>query len=316
MALGATPEEAIAAGAAVGVGIGAPQGASLVIAGTAAATGGDPTAVQTIATVYATDAYTQTARYFLSYPEDIKLFGASFNTQLGTSGVALQGEVSYRQDAPLQVDDVELLFAALSPLSPVYANASQITNGVPYGFEEVALGYRRFDTSQLQFTLTKIFSNLLGADQAVLLGEFGFNKVFDMPTKDELRFEGPGTYTSGDPAQSLPGGLHAGKDWERPEHFADDFSWGYRLVTRLTYNNAIGAWSLAPRLSWGHDVDGVTPGPGGSFIAGRQALAIGIQAAYQNAWQIDISYARFQGADRYNLINDRDFIGGFIKFSF
>ena len=88
------------------------------------------------------------------------------------------------------------------------------------------------------------------------------------------------------------------------------------MVSRLTYNNAFGAWSLAPRIAWQHDVDGITPGPGGSFIAGRTALSVGIQAAYQNAWQVDLSYTRYQGAGRYNLINDRDFLGGFIKFSF
>jgi hypothetical protein len=264
----------------------------------------------------AVSVFAQSANWYTAYPEDIKLYGLSWNAQLGTSGVAFQGEVSYRQDNPLQVDDVELLFASLSPLSSRYADASQITNGTPLGFEETALGYRLLDTSQLQFTLTKIASNFLGADQAVFVGEFGFNKVFDMPSKDELRFEGPGTYTSGNPAMTLPTGLHPGQEWERPEHFADDFSWGYRLVSRLTYNNAIGAWSLAPRISWQHDVDGVTPGPGGSFIAGRTALSVGISADYQNAWQVDLSYTMYDGADRYNLINDRDFIGGFIKFSF
>ena len=39
----------------------------------------------------------------------------SFNTQLQATGIALQGEVAYRKDVPLQYDDVELLFAALSP---------------------------------------------------------------------------------------------------------------------------------------------------------------------------------------------------------
>jgi hypothetical protein len=257
-----------------------------------------------------------TAGWFTTYPEDIKLYGLSWNAQLGTSGIAFQGEVSYRQDNPLQVDDVNLLFAALSTLSQTYADASQLTNGTRIAPSTEVPGYQRFDTSQLQFTLTKIFARFLGADQGVILGEFGFHKVFDMPTKDELRFEGPGTYTSGDPSQSLPTGLHRGQAAEAPEHFADDFSWGYRLVSRLTYNNAIGAWSLAPRIAWGHDVSGVTPGPGGSFIAGRTALTVGVQAGYQNAWQIDLSYTRFDGADRYNLINDRDFIGGFIKFSF
>jgi len=101
-----------------------------------------------------------------------------------------------------------------------------------------------------------------------------------------------------------------------PEHFADDFSWGYRLITRFQYNNAIGPWSVAPRVAWAQDVDGNTPGPGGAFLAGRKALTVGVGFDYQNAWQIDFSYTTYSGASRYNLINDRDFIGGFIKYSF
>lgn len=54
-------------------------------------------------------------QYLIEFPEDIRLVGASFNTNV--KGVALQGELSYRSNQPLQVDDVELLFAALSPLS-------------------------------------------------------------------------------------------------------------------------------------------------------------------------------------------------------
>jgi hypothetical protein len=265
------------------------------------------------ATAAGTAVWASYAKWFTEYPEDIKLYGFSWNAQLGTSGIAFQGEVSYRQDNPLQADDVELLFAANSPVLPALGIFGQFG---PQGFDQRIEGFRRLDTSQLQFTLTKIFSNFLGADQGVILGEFGFNKVFDMPSKDELRFEGPGTYVSGNPIMASPAGAHAGKPAEDWEHFADDFSWGYRLVSRLTYNNAIGAWSLSPRISWQHDPKGNTPAPGGSFLEGRQALSIGIQAGYQNAWQVDLSYTQYSGASRYNLIHDRDFIGGYIKFSF
>jgi hypothetical protein len=113
-----------------------------------------------------------------------------------------------------------------------------------------------------------------------------------------------------------PGAAHTGKAYEEAEHFADDFSWGYRFATRLDYINAIGAWQLSPRLSWQQDVSGVTPGPGGAFLEGRTALSIGVLATYQNRWQVDLSYTMYDGADRWNLINDRDFYGGFIKFSF
>jgi len=261
--------------------------------------------------------FASTANWYIAYPEDIKLYGLSWNAQLGTSGIAFQGEVSYKQDAPYQADDVELLFSALSPINPIFAMQNQVVPG-GVGFEEDIAGYRLLDSSQLQFTLTKIFSNKLGADQWVLLLEPGFNWVFDMPSKDELRFEAPGTYTSGNPYMSTanPGAAHTGKAYEEPEHFADDFSWGYRFVTRLDYFNAIGAWQLSPRLSWQQDVDGITPGPGGAFLEGRYALSVGLNANYQNRWQIDLSYTMYDGADRWNLINDRDFYGGFIKFSF
>ena len=75
--------------------------------------GGDPSST---ISAFATDAFAQTARYFLAYPEDIKLYGLSFNTTVGTW--AWQGEISHRQDAPLQIDDVELLLdpATRAPL--------------------------------------------------------------------------------------------------------------------------------------------------------------------------------------------------------
>jgi hypothetical protein len=312
---GGTPQEAIADGTAAGVANGAPPDLALVTAtavvGTAVA-GGDGAAV---GTAFATDAYAQTARYFVEYPEDIKLYGLSFNTQISTTGVALQGELSYRTDAPLQVDDVELLFTALEPINPVFAGnvpgleagASQITTytGVDYStmFETDIAGYIREDTSQFQTTLTKIWSRILGADQGLLLFEGAVTHIPDMPDKSDLRFEGPGTYTSGNPYHqdpANPGAAHPLKPAEASDHFADATSWGYRIVGRLTYNNVIGAVALAPRIGWGHDVSGVSPGPGGNFIT----------------WSADISYTDFSGADRYNLINDRDFVATNFKYAF
>jgi len=263
----------------------------------------------------ATDAYAATARYFIAYPEDIKLYGLSFNAQLGTSGIALQGELAYRQDAPYLVDDVELLFAALSPISPGLAATNQVVPGGA-GFNEVIPGFRLKNATQFQFTATKVFGPLLGADQGLLLLEPAVTHVSGLESKDVLRYEGPGTYTSGNPIHAGPGGAHAGKPEEQPEHFADPTSWGYRLVGRLVYNNAIGAINLIPRFGWQHDVSGVTPGPGGNFIEGRQAFTLGLGAEYLNRWQLDVSWATYGGASRYNLINDRDFIGVVIKYSF
>jgi hypothetical protein len=211
---------------------------------------------------------------------------------------------------------VELLFAALSPISPWLAATNQVAPG-GFGFSETIDGFRLHDVMQFQFTLTKIWSQILGANQGVLVIEPGLVNVSAMPDKDDLRYESAGTYTSGNPEQTLnPNGAHRGKRWEDAQYFADSFSWGYRIAGRLDYLNAIGPWSLKPRFAWAHDANGNTPGPGGPFLDGRTAFTLGIQAEYQNTWQIDIAYTTYGGASRYNLINDRDFIGGFIKYSF
>lgn len=262
--------------------------------------------------------YAQTASYFLSYPEDIKLYGISFNTQLRRSGIAWQGEVSYRRGAPLQIDDIELLFAALGAqdnLSPGNTGAAPLAQFGQLGlvpFQTEIPGFIKRDVVQVQTTATQVFGPTLGANQFVLAGEIGLTYVRDMPDKDELRLDGPGTPVSGNPNLTA---FHFG-EIEPSEAFADATSWGYRLVGRLDYNNAIGAVTLSPRIAWQHDVDGNSPGPGGNFVEGRKAVTVGLGADYQNRWGADLSYTNFFGAGRYNLINDRDIVAANIRYSF
>ena len=45
--------------------------------------------------------------YYLEYPEDIRLYGASFSTTLPT-GTAWSGEISYRPNAPVQINTYDL----------------------------------------------------------------------------------------------------------------------------------------------------------------------------------------------------------------
>ena len=52
-------------------------------------------------------------RFQFEYPEDIEMFGFSFNTTVGDW--SLQGELAFRPDMPLQVDGEDLTFQALGP---------------------------------------------------------------------------------------------------------------------------------------------------------------------------------------------------------
>ena len=306
-ALGGTLGVAEATGAAVG----AANALTAVLAG-------DPRTG--LPSAYLINEYAQTAQYKVEYPEDIKVYGVSFNTALDSIGASLQGEYSYHQDAPLQVDDVELLLAALSPLgdiNPLFPfSDNQLTNGENLGLDTYVRGYEEKDVSQLQMTMTKLFGPTFGADQFVMVGEAGVTHVHGMPSKSDMRFESAGTYVTGNSNQADPGGAHAGKPAESSDAFADDTSWGYRLVGKMDFNNAIGAVTLSPRIAWAHDVEGNTPGPGGSFIEDRKAVTYGIGASYQSTWSADLSYTDYFGANRYNLLNDRDFIALNIKYSF
>jgi hypothetical protein len=269
--------------------------------------------------------YAASAKYFLAYPEDIKLYGLSFNAQLGSTGIALQGEASYREDVPLQIDDVEILYAALTPLRllpavPQLAPLRQLGGLLAatgqagaYGFSEEIPGYRLFDTTQVQMTATKVFGRVLGADQLVLVAEGAWNTVHDLPEQSTLRLEAPGTYTSGNPIHQQAG-VQPGT--EPSSAFPTTSAWGYVVAGRLDYSNVIGAINMSPRFSFAHDANGISPGPGGAFIEDRMALTLGLGFQYRINTEWDLSYTRYFGAGRYNLINDRDFIAANVKYSF
>lgn len=137
------------------------------------------------------------------YPEDIQLYGFSFNTLVGDTSVA--GEIAHRQDEPLQIDDVELLFAAMPQqlanagvpdliVRPELDGISQMDTIAP---GETAQGYILRDTTQAQFTLTHLFGPTWGTSNLVMLAEVGGVWIHDMPEFDELRLNGPGTARSG-----------------------------------------------------------------------------------------------------------------------
>ena len=268
-------------------------------------------------------------RFFAEFPEDIQLYGMSWNTML-PGGVAWQGEISHRPNMPLQVDDVELLYAALTPLNPfIPVPALQFNSQLGnYALGQEVRGWREHEVSQIQMTFTKLFADVLGANQLALVGEVGGTEVWDLPAHSELRYEGEGTDTGGgcDVADTLaagfPGaGALAFGCLRNPQTltggFPTAFSWGYRVAARADYNGAFGTpITLSPRIAFNHDVSGITPGPGGNFLEGRKSLTLGVEANYLQQWVFDLSYTSFSGAKPYNQIHDRDFAAFTVKYSF
>jgi hypothetical protein len=255
-----------------------------------------------------------TGRFFIEYPEDIDMVGVSFNTDLPGTGIAWQGEVSLKNGVPLQVDDVELLFATLSSLSPVFGPPNNQLGSYLGQYNREVSGYRRLDVWTAQTTLTKVFGPNFGADQIVLLGEVGGMWVPDLPGKTTLRFEVPGTYTSGNQAAMV--GTGSALPATPLSAFADKSSWGYQIAARLDYTNVLGGINVSPSIAFSHDVSGNSPAPMTNYLAGRKSLSFGAEFIWQNQWSLDLRYVSYSGAGRLNLVGDRDFASATVKYSF
>ncbi len=254
-----------------------------------------------------------TGRYFIEYPEDVSMFGASFNTSLGKTGISWQGEFSYKKDQPLQIDDVELLFATLSSLNPAFGANNQVGNFLGQFNRELS-GFRRHNVTTAQTTFTKVFGQMLGAQQVTLLGEVG-GVWANLPSKDFLRYDGPGTFTSANPATMINTGNGAFPATPSSA-FADKFSWGYQVASRLDYTNVFANVNASPSIAFTHDVSGNTPLPLGNYIAKRKSVNLAVEFTYQNAWSLEVRYVNFFGADRFNLLADRDYVSTTIRYSF
>ncbi len=264
---------------------------------------------------------TRAAQYFADYPENIRLFGLSFNTA-GPGGIAFQGEYSYRPNQPLQLATIEVILAAGGLANNITGNRVAAA-AVPLGTE--ITGYRRVEMHQLQFTGTKIFSQALGAESLTVVGEIG-GTYLNLPSN--LLFAGPGIAL---PARGSSTATTAGSTQPGMEGYATTGSWGYRLVGALSYPNAIGGATLVPRLAYSHDVHGVGP----TFNQGAKAATIGLSAVVKQKWQADFAYTTYWGGRTYtgtdpvatgtqlrtyatsaNALKDRDFMSVSLRYSF
>ncbi|MGE8064178.1 DUF1302 domain-containing protein [Pseudomonas sp. NPDC089569] len=252
----------------------------------------------------------RSASYFIDYPEDIRLYGLSFQTSVG--GTSLGGEVSYRPNMPLQLNTADLLGAAiLTPTSPLLTTGFA---GNTLGAE--VNGYKRMPVTQAQVTATRFFDQVLGANRLTLVGEVGYNHINGLGKADgtDLRFGRSPAFGSGE----LPGAAGAaacrGTNVGLPnasnpaqecndDGFYTSNSWGYRARAKLDYPNVFAGINLSPNLAWSHDVQGFGP----NFEEGTKAVSLGLDADYQNTYTASLSYTDFFGGD-FNTNVDRDYV--------
>ncbi len=244
-------------------------------------------------------------QYFLEYPEDIRLYGLSFSTTLPT-GTAWSGEISYRPNAPVQINTTDTTFQLASGIGTMLgADLLGMPGAEAAAFAQAGLehsGYNRKEITQIQTTFTHFFDQVLGAGRVTLVGEIGYVHVGGLESKRDVRY-------GRDAIFGTPAGTQASNFESEARYGWDGFvtanSWGYRLRALADYSNVFAGINLTPNISFSHDVDGY--GPNGLFNEGAKAVSVGVDAVYQNTYTASLSYTDFFGGD-YNMLTDRDFL--------
>jgi hypothetical protein len=180
-------------------------------------------------------------------------------------------------------------------------------------------GYERFHVGQLDLTAIKAFSNVIGADQILLINEIGFTQIYNLPSLDRLQLEtgypdrthrsigqdekGPNDYATLNPHRQTTG-------------FADDFAWGYRVIAIGEYNDVIFGWTFRPQLTVQWDIHGTAPYPIQNFVEGRQQYDFATTINVTENLSTRFNYTIFTGGGRHNTLRDRDYLSWSFSYAF
>jgi hypothetical protein len=281
------------------------------------------------------------------YPEDIEIFGASFNTTIWGWGV--QGDFTYRPNAPFQVDTDSLTINALVASCTFHqiAGAAAVSNVQPFatpdgsGRKAVCGNESRQNpvirnemvTGQIgttaTFTASEWWVDALGGDLALLVTEAGF--VF-VPDVEETWFQKYNAASSrnlaninvaqyqniGCQGTELPLGGILDLDFKNSKQCRpNDLSAGLVMLMRMEYNNAFDTgFVVTPQIVYSYDFEGTTPSPYGNYLEDRQSLGLSVTGTLNNNFRLGASYSAFFGGHIANKARDQDFASVTASYTF
>jgi hypothetical protein len=299
-------------------------------------------------------AYSSDIGVYIEYPEDINVWGFSFNTTLFGWGV--QGDFTFRPDAPFQVDTDSLTiaaameqcaFVAVGDLMSTFEALGTVpghtcfsggTAGSAAGIPINGVLYNEMYTGQIGTTSTYTASDwwveAIGADLGVVVTEAGFVYVPGVedtwidntytPTIDPLTGFGDVTrirnqyQNIGCQGSDLPLGGLLGLDAKKSKNCrSNDFSAGLVMLLRAEYNNAFDTgFTVAPQLVYTYDFEGTTPSPYGNYLEDRQSIGLSVTGTLNNNFRVGVSYSNFFGGHIANKAKDTDFASLSVGYSF
>jgi hypothetical protein len=284
----------------------------------------------------------ESAKGFWEYPEDIQIYGISAATNLLSWSTS--AELSYQVDVPVMANGNDLIGAGILGIGPYRQRAAAVQ---AQSVGTYLAGHDRFDKTQFQVNAVKTFSNILGAESLLVVGEIGsqWNNVPDY-TKGGIRYGrgfmfgtasgpdyGPGGFPEGQPGLGaasqgnfctptftgtpvpVPNSLYNPQpDGCTNDGFVTDVAWGYRLRFSADYNNVMDSGvTVTPSVFWAHDVEGVSMDP--TFIEDRMTLGLGVKFNYNKKYVLDVNYVSYENGG-FDPLFDRDYYSAAVSVTF
>jgi Protein of unknown function (DUF1302) len=288
-------------------------------------------------------AYNSDIGVFIEYPEDIEALGLSFNTVLFGWGV--QGDFTYRDEAPFQIDTDSLTiaaamkqcaFASVGDLMSVfegigtYKGVTCLSGGTVGNTNLSGVMRNQMFTAQIgttsQFTGSDWWVDAIGGDIATVVTEIGMTLV---PGVEDTWIDKTYMKTPINPAtgvrngsvlvnqyqnigcqgSDLPLGGLLGIDAKTSKQCRpNDFSAGLVALVRVDYNNAFDTgFVITPQLVYSYDFEGTTPAPYSNYLEDRQSVGVSVTGTLNNNFRVGASYSNFFGGHVANKSKDTDF---------
>ncbi|WP_290538092.1 DUF1302 domain-containing protein [Alcanivorax sp.] len=260
-----------------------------------------------------------TTEYQMAYVEDQDMFGASFNTVVGT--MSLAGELAYRPERAIinEIGDnlIQSLAGAAANPAPTLGDLTPHCVRAELGgsclssntaVQEGQLYYFYDEVESYNGSLVSIFNfgPTWGTDGLIALLELGVEHIEGLENP-ELEYNSTAAIL-GSEAQIL-------SPDDPNKYNLDDTSWGYRAVLKADYNNIFAGISMSPSVRIAHDVNGNSP-IGGNFMEDRKAATLGLDFVYLNNLEVGMSATSFWGAKYSNKLADRNNASVSVKYSF
>jgi len=250
------------------------------------------------------------------YVEDIRVYGFSFNTNIGEASVF--GEIAYRPNLPVGISATNDLLGDL--LIPGFFGETNIYDGNVPGDQACA------DISGKQLCRGPLFHNYERIEAFNLsigtIYNFGPAMSFDsLLGVAELASEHARasdlTYTAYDGSErgfaGRPNGAYV-SDYDDEDQLDRD-AYGYTLALSGTWNDVYAGVNLSPFAVFKHNFQGNSHQTG-NFVEGAMAYSVGLRASYLNSLEAEVQYTEYYGAGQNNSGRDRDNVGVNLKYSF